>query len=57
MWIVQEHLARTLPDVYCEMKEAKFFESYGYMKDDRVHYNQCGLNFMGSIDGQIMASH
>lgn len=57
IWIMQEHLARTLPDVFCEMRDAKYFESYGYLKDDHVHYNQRGLNYMGRIDGLILASH
>lgn len=57
IWVVQEHLARTIPEVFCEMKEAKYFESYGYVKEDHVHYNQRGLNYMGHVDGQIMASH
>ncbi len=57
MWPVQEHLARTIPGVYCEMKDAKYFRAFGYLQDDGVHYNQMGLNYVGRLDAQIMANH
>jgi hypothetical protein len=57
MQLVQEHLARSLPNVYCEMRTTRYFESYGYLQADGVHYTQAGLNYMGRIDGEIMAHH
>ena len=62
MWAVQEHLGRTLPDVYCEMTEAKDFPFMGtapfeFLKPDGVHYTQKGLDYMGVRDADIMASH